>query len=314
MNICSMPDGCYELNLSKGRKIFLMEKTFLTPKEIAQATVNSGIAKSQLPASKMLLLGIFAGMFIAFGGFASQMISHSIESTGVAKFAGAAVFPVGLMFVVMAGAELFTGNNLMAIALYEKKIRIQGLLKNWLFVYAGNFIGSVIFALIIHGSGLLNTSGMKLGAVVVNSAYQKVNIGFGPSILRGILCNITVVLAVWLATAAKDIVSKIWACWFPIMLFVLSGFEHSIANMYFIAIGVLAKGRYGGKVAELFNVQAGELSGLNWASMWSGNLIPVTIGNIIGGAVIVALVYWFVYVREASTSINIDSGKNAKSI
>lgn len=291
-----------------------VEKTFLTPKEIAQATINAGIAKSQLPVSKMLLLGIFAGIFIAFGSFASQMISHSIDSAGVAKFAGAAVFPVGLMFVVMAGAELFTGNNLMAMALYEKKIAICGLLKNWLFVYAGNLIGSVIFALIIYGSGLLNTSGMKLGAVAVNGAFQKVNIGFGPSILRGILCNIAVVLAVWIATAARDIVSKIWACWFPVMLFVLSGFEHSVANMYFVALGVLAKGQYADKAAELFNVQAGELSSLNWATMWTGNLIPVTIGNIIGGAVIVAFVYWFVYAREASTDITVESGKNAKSI
>ncbi|MGI6777532.1 MAG: formate/nitrite transporter family protein [Acetivibrionales bacterium] len=291
-----------------------MEKAFLTPKEIAEATINAGVTKSKLPISKMFLLGILAGIFIAFGGFASQMISHSIESTGVAKFAGAAVFPVGLMLVVMAGAELFTGNNLMTLALYEKKITMQGLLKNWLVVYIGNFVGSIVFALIILGTGLLDTSGMKLGAAAVNAAYQKVTIGFGPAILRGILCNIAVVLAVWIATSAKDIVGKIWACWFPIMLFVLSGFEHSIANMYFVAIGVLAKGQYAEKVAELYNVSAGQLSSLDWGSMWSGNLIPVTIGNIIGGAIIVSFVYWFVYIKQAPAKINIESSSNVKNV
>lgn len=291
-----------------------MDKSFLTPKEIAQATINSGVAKSQLTIPKMLLLGIFAGIFIAFGGFASQMISHSIDSVGVAKFAGAAVFPVGLMFVVIGGAELFTGNNLMAVALLDRKIKIQGMLKNWLFVYIGNLIGSVIFAAIIYGSGLLNTSSMKLGAVAVNAAYQRVTMGFGPAILRGILCNITVVLAVWLATSAKDIVSKIWACWFPIMLFVLSGFDHSVANMYFLALGVLAKGQYQSKVSELYNVSVDQLSGLNWGTMWTGNLIPVTIGNIIGGAVLVATVYWFAYVRDSLKSAKVDNSSNAKSV
>ena len=291
-----------------------MDKSFLTPKEIAQATINSGVAKSQLTIPKMLLLGIFAGIFIAFGGFASQMISHSIDSVGVAKFAGAAVFPVGLMFVVMGGAELFTGNNLMAVALLDRKIKIQGMLKNWLFVYIGNLIGSVIFAVMIYGSGLLNTSSMKLGAVAVNGAYQRITMGFGPAIIRGILCNITVVLAVWLATSAKDIVSKIWACWFPIMLFVLSGFDHSVANMYFLALGVLSKGQYQSKVTELYNVSADQLSGLNWGTMWTGNLIPVTIGNIIGGAVLVATVYWFAYVRDSSKNVKVDSSSNAKSV
>lgn len=290
-----------------------MDKSFLTPKEIAQATINSGVAKSQLTIPKMLLLGIFAGIFIAFGGFASQMISHSIDSVGVAKFAGAAVFPVGLMFVVMGGAELFTGNNLMAVALLDRKIKIQAMLKNWLFVYIGNLAGSMIFAVMIYGSGLLNTSGMKLGAVAVNSAYQRITMGFGPAIFRGILCNITVVLAVWLATSAKDIISKIWACWFPIMLFVLSGFDHSVANMYFLTLGVLAKGQYQPKVSELYNVSADQLSGLNWGTIWTGNLIPVTIGNIIGGAVLVATVYWFVYVRDSSKNVKVDSS-NAKSV
>lgn len=275
-----------------------MEKEFLTPKECGQATVNVGVMKSQLCVWRMLLLGLLAGIFIAFGGFASQMISHSIESTGVAKFAGAAVFPVGLMLVVLAGAELFTGNNLMTIAFFERRITISKLLKNWLFVYISNLVGSVLFAWTIYGTGLLNTSGGKLGAVAINTALQKIQIGFGPAFLRAILCNILVVLAVWLAASANDIIGKIWAIWFPIMLFVLSGFEHSIANMYFIPLGIFAKGQFGAKAAELFNISADKLSALNWGTMWTGNLIAVTLGNIVGGALIISGIYWLTYIRQ----------------
>ncbi len=275
-----------------------MEKEFLTPKECGLATVNVGVVKSQLSVWKMILLGILAGIFIAFGGFASQMISHSIDSAGVAKFAGAAVFPVGLMLVVMAGAELFTGNNLMTIALFERKIRFSKLLKNWFFVYVSNLVGSVLLALTIYGTGLLNTSGGKLGAVAINAALQKVQIGFGPAFLRGILCNILVVLAVWLAYSANDIIGKIGAIWFPIMLFVLSGFEHSIANMYYIPLGIFAKGQYGAKAAEVFNISSDKLASLNWGTMWTGNLIAVTLGNIVGGSLIIAGIYWLTYVKE----------------
>ena len=267
-----------------------MEKEFLTPKECGQATVNVGVMKSQLCVWRMILLGFLAGVFIAFGGFASQMISHSIDSTGVAKFAGAAVFPVGLMLVVMAGAELFTGNNLMTMALFEKKIGFGRLLKNWFFVYISNLVGSVLFAWTIYGTGLLNTSGGKLGAVAINTAFQKIQIGFGPAFLRAILCNILVVLAVWLAASANDIIGKIGAIWFPIMLFVLSGFEHSIANMYFIPAGILASGQ-----EAFLQIQGLDISGLTWGAFFIRNLLPVTIGNILGGSLFVGATYWLTY-------------------
>ena len=270
-----------------------MEKRFLAPAAIADAMVGVGKGKCNLKTAQMLWLGIFAGAFIAFGAFASGMISHSIENVGVAKFAGAAVFPVGLMLVVMCGAELFTGNNLITVAYFNKDVTLNQMLKNWVVVYIGNFIGSLLIAFLIIGSGLLATSGGGLGATAIKVASAKVSITFAEAIIRGILCNILVVLAVWMAIGAQDFVSKIWACWFPIMLFVLAGFEHSIANMYFIPVGIMAKAN--AQFASVSGLASESLAAINWGSFFINNIIPVTIGNIIGGAVIVSWVYWYVY-------------------
>ncbi len=270
-----------------------MEKRFLAPAAIADAMVGVGKGKCSLKTSQMTLLGIFAGAYIAFGAFACAMISHSVENVGLSKFAGAAVFPVGLMLVVLCGAELFTGNNLIAVAYLNKDVTLNEMLKNWVFVYIGNLIGSLLIAFAVVGSGLLATSGGGLGATVINVASAKVSMTFGQAVIRGILCNVLVVLAVWFAVGAQDFISKIWACWFPIMLFVLSGFEHSIANMYFIPVGILAKAN--AQFANASGLAAEKLAAINWGTFLTNNIIPVTIGNIIGGAVIVSWVYWYVY-------------------
>jgi len=267
---------------------------FLTPKEIAGAYDEISINKAKNSTVNLIILGMLAGVFIAFAGFASQVISHSIENVGLAKFASGAVFPVGLMMVVIAGAELFTGNNLMIIGYMEKKIDFYGLIRNWIIVYFSNFMGAVLFALLINFSGLLDTSGGLLGATVIKAASSKVSIPFGQALVRGILCNIIVVVAVWMATAAKDIAGKILACWFPIMLFVVSGYEHSIANMYFIPAGIFAKANSAYIAAG--QIQAEALNKLNVSGLF-GNLIPVTLGNVIGGALVMGLSYWYVYKR-----------------
>lgn len=277
-----------------------MEKRFLAPAQVADAMIGVGCKKCSLKTSQMLLLGIFAGMFIAFGAFASGMISHSIENVGLSKFAGAAVFPVGLMLVVICGAELFTGNNLITLALFNKEVTASQMLKNWVVVYIGNFIGSIAVALLIYWSGLLSTSGGGLGGLAIRVASAKVSLTMGQAIVRGILCNILVVLAVWMAIAAQDVISKIWSCWFPIMLFVLCGFEHSIANMYFIPVGMLAKGN--AALAEASGLAADKLAGMNAGTFLVNNIIPVTIGNIIGGAFIVGWVYWYVFKGSAKTA------------
>ncbi len=270
-----------------------MEKRFLAPAAIADAMIGVGKGKCSLKTSQMLLLGIFAGAYIAFGAFACGMVSHSVENVGLSKFVGAAVFPVGLMLVVMCGAELFTGNNLIAVAYLNKDVTMNQMLKNWVVVYIGNFIGSILVAVLIIGSGLLTTSGGALGATAIKVASAKASLTFGQAVIRGILCNILVVLAVWFAVGAQDFISKIWACWFPIMLFVLAGFEHSIANMYFIPVGIMAKAN--AQFAQVSGLTAEALANINWGTFLVNNIIPVTIGNIIGGAVIVSWVYWYVY-------------------
>lgn len=265
-----------------------MEKRMLVPKEIAEATIATGIVKSKLTILQMLVLSIFAGAFISFGAHGAIVISQTLASidAGLAKFAFAATFPVGLMMVVICGAELFTGNTLMTLGVLDGKCSFSCVLKNWITVYLGNFIGSILVVIMIYYSGLM-TGHVAEKAVAIAAA--KTAIPLGPILIRGILCNIIVVLAVWMATGAKDVISKLFACWFPITLFVLSGYEHSIANMYFIPLGKLLG------------------ANVTWGQMWINNIIPVTIGNLIGGAVIVPLVYYLAYIRSANTAVSAPS-------
>lgn len=265
---------------------------FLTPKEIAETFDGISENKANNSMVNLLILGIFGGMFIALGGFASQTMTFSIPNIGLAKFASGAIFPVGLMLVIIAGAELFTGNNLMIIGFMNKKISLYQLLRNWIIVYISNFIGGAIFALLISKSGLLDTGAGLLGATAIKTAIAKVSLPFGHALIRGIFCNIMVVLAVWMATGAKDIVGKVFAIWFPVMLFVLSGFEHCVANMYYIPIAIFAKTNPTYFQAGKISVEA--LDKLNPMGLIA-NLIPVTIGNITGGALVVGLSYWYVY-------------------
>ena len=252
-----------------------MVKRFLAPKEIANAMVNVGVGKANLPVLSMFLLGILAGVFIGFGGLGNTIASQTFASIdpGVAKFIGAAVFPVGLMLVVICGAELFTGNNLMTLALAHEKITAGGMLKNWCVVWLGNLVGSLILvALLFYGNVLTDAAATK----AIGIAEGKAGLDVMTMIIRGILCNVIVVLAVWMATGAQDIISKIFSCWFPIMLFVLCGFEHSVANMYFIPMG-MALGA---------NITVGACA---------TNLICVTIGNLIGGAIAIPVIYYTTY-------------------
>ena len=255
-----------------------MEKRFLAPKEIANTIVNVGVVRANLKTTPMIILGIFAGIFIALGGLGNIIVSQTLANIdpGLAKFAGASVFPVGLMLVVIAGAELFTGNNLMTLSLMNKKITLSQMFRNWGIVWVANFVGSVILAgIVFYGGVLSGDAGIKAIAI----AESKVNLDIISLIMRGILCNAIVVLAVWLATSAQDVISKIFACWFPIMLFVLCGFEHSVANMFFIPMGMLLG-------AE---VTIGQLI---------YNLLFVTIGNIIGGGIIVPFMYQHAYLES----------------
>ncbi|MFH1615582.1 MAG: formate/nitrite transporter family protein [Planctomycetota bacterium] len=284
----------------------MAEDNFLSPPELAKAFVGVGVKKARLPISKMVLLGILAGVYIGFAAHLATTVatgwSMAGESAfwGLQKFFVGAVFSVGLMLVIIPGSELFTGNNLLTVALCHGKLGFGGVLRNWIPVYLANLIGSIILALIIAvGSGLLDS---KVGGTAINIAFAKVTADKGHNFaffFRGICCNFLVCLAVMMAIAAKDISGKIWGIFFPIMAFVTSGFEHCVANMYFIPAGIFAKSFPAAVTAS--GKSAEQLAGLNWATMWTNNLITVTLGNIVGGAVFVGVVYYFLYVRGTET-------------
>ncbi len=276
-----------------------MQKEFLTPAEITESFIGIGQKKAELSIIEQIVLGILAGAFIAFASEGSNTAIHTIESVGIGKALAGALFATGLMLVVVAGGELFTGNCLMLIACTERKISVFSMLRGWIFVYLGNFIGSVMLAYFINHSGQLEFSGGMLGGFTIKLAAYKTGLTFEKAFFMGILCNWLVCLAVWMAAGANDITGKLLAIFFPIWLFITSGFEHSVANMYYIPAGIMAK------ATPLFVEQAVKLgatpesiSFLSWHSFWANNLIPVTLGNIVGGGLFVGLAYRFAYRRK----------------
>ena len=271
---------------------------YSSPSEIADSAISIGVRKANLSTSAKFLLGILAGAFIAFGAQAANLITHTITDSASAKLTAGLIFPAGLIMVIMAGAELFTGNCLMIISLAERRITFTKLLWSWLVVYAGNFAGSLIVAYLVSLSGQWNLTGGLLGGLTVRTAAAKISLSFTEALTLGILCNWLVCLAVWMSFGAKDGVSKAACIFFPIWVFIASGFEHSIANMYYIPAGILAKSNpsYVSKALEIGASQTG-IDSLNVLRMFTRNLIPVTIGNIIGGCMFVGLAYWFVYLR-----------------
>lgn len=264
----------------------------LTTGEILEKVSDSGIAKAEGKTLRLLIWALLAGAYIAFGAQASQMVSFNLladpDSLGLGRLVSAAVFPVGLMMVVLCGAELFTGNCLMIIGVLDRKIRIGGMLRNWVLVYLGNFLGALLVVALMKSTGLWETGSGLLGASVIKTAQAKVQLSFGQAFVRGILCNWLVCLAVWMSTGARETVSKIFAIWFCIGLFVISGFEHSIANMYFIPAGIAAAADSG--LAQLAGC---DVSVLTVGNFLVKNLLPVTLGNILGGGLFVGMVYWF---------------------
>jgi len=250
----------------------------------------------------MTILGIFAGAYIGFGAeLATMVMTGTADKLGVGmtKFMGGAVFSVGLMLVVIGGAELFTGNNLMTIGLSQKQFGLKGLIYNWVFVYIANLIGSLLLVYIMYESNLWQTGGNAVGTTALGIAAGKVNLSFSEAFYRGIGCNWLVCLAVWLAMASQDVVGKVFGIFFPIMAFVASGFEHCVANMYFIPMGILLKADAG--MAEAVAALGAKAELLNWSGFFINNLIPVTLGNIVGGAVFVGLAYFMVYVKQMNT-------------
>lgn len=264
------------------------------PAQVAELMLVGMTGKSKLPLVKMFLLGILAGAFIAFGAEASSLAAHNVTQVGIQRLIMGCVFPVGLIMVVLLGTELFTGNCMMVAAVADKRVKLAMLLRNWIVVYLGNLIGAALIVLLVSATGQLEYSSNGLAVLTIKIAAAKTGLSFGAAFAGGILCNALVCIAVLLAMASKSIIGKIAGIWFPIMAFVLSGFEHSVANMYYIPAGIFAS-------MNPAYAAAAQEAGVNMANLnalgFLGNIVPVTLGNIVGGAVI-ALVMWFCLARD----------------
>ena len=261
-----------------------------SPKEIADKVHNVGVTKAHLPVLPTMMLGVLAGAFIGLGAlYFTLVVSDPQLPFGIARVLGGVVFSLGLILVVIGGAELFTGNNLLVMAWADGKITTAEMLRNWALVYASNAVGAIGLAAVVYLSHHAEMNQGAVGLAYVKIAAAKTALPFWDAFFKGVLCNLLVCLAVWMAMAGRSVTDKVFAIIFPISAFVAAGFEHSVANMYFIPLGIMLKGGAA--------VPAGiDLASLDWGG-FAGNLIPVTLGNIFGGSVMVALVYYLIYRR-----------------
>ena len=274
-----MPDGTVEAT---------MEKRFLTPAETVGAIVENGRRVLTQSRSRAVVLSLLAGFYIAFGAQLMTVVTQdsiTFVGIGISRLLGGSVFSLGLMLVVICGAELFTGNSLLANAALHGEIPWLKLAENWLIVLVGNLLGSLFFAWLMFESRLWQQGNLAEHAIRI--ATVKCQLPFEVALIRGVLCNWLVCLAVFMATAARDVTGKMLACFVPIMAFVTSGFEHNVANMYFIPTGLLLANE----------LHQGDPA-LTWGNFFVGNLLPVTLGNILGGVVFVAFAYWFVHLKQ----------------
>jgi formate/nitrite transporter len=265
-----------------------------TPPEVAKITVDSGTKKASSNTAQTLLLGFLAGAYVAFAGHVSVVITHDTTQFlgfGMTKLINGIVFSVGLMLVVLAGGELFTGNALMVMGYMEGKFSLKRMFRNWTLVYASNLVGSLTVVGLLWMAGSFAGHNGLIGAQVVKNAWAKVEPGFWPLLARGILCNWLVCLGVWVGSAAQEVAGKVLSILFVITAFVASGFEHSIANMYTLPAALFLQGDPG-VVTALAGARA--TVPLNMLAI-AHNLLPVTIGNIIGGSVLVGWMYSTAY-------------------
>jgi formate/nitrite transporter len=261
----------------------------LMPPAMARRAEEVGVVKATMPVARMFTLAVLAGAFIALGAMFATVASTSgatSMSYGVSRLLAGVVFSLGLVLVVVGGAELFTGNNLIVMAWASRRVTTRSVVRNWVVVYVGNLAGAMVVAFLVDRSGTLAASDGAVRARAVEIAAAKTNLGFEQAVVRGVLANVLVCLAVWLCFSARSLVDKVAAIVLPISAFVAAGFEHSVANMYFVPVGLLAAGQPAP-------------AGLTWVRFLTRNLAPVTLGNLIGGAVLVGLVYWSAYLRHA---------------
>lgn len=274
----------------------------LIPAEMAEKVESVGIKKAKSATWDLFSLAILAGAFIAAGSIYYTTVTAGTNALpyGLQRLLGGLAFCLGLILVVVGGAELFTGNTLLIMAWADRKITTGQLLRNWGIVYLGNFAGSLATAALMYLSQQWTFGQGAVGLTALSIAHHKSNLGFMQALTLGILCNALVCMAVWLTFSARSTTDKILAIIFPISAFVAAGFEHSVANMYLIPMGLLIK--YGASDAFWHTIgkSAADFPALTWSNFWLKNLLPVTLGNIIGGAVMVGMMYWFVYLRKST--------------
>lgn len=284
-------------NIEKG--VYTMSKNYLTPPEIAQYTIEGGCQKINRAVSVVFLMSIMAGVYIALGAFASSVAAHDITNKGLSKLVAGFVFPVGLMFVIINGADLFTGNILIAMSTYDKRTTLVQFVKNITIVLIGNSIGALMIAYLVANTSLLTLSDNRFGAYVIKVATHKTNMPYKEVFFLAILCNLFVCAGIWMMYAAKDISGKVLACFFSICAFAISGAEHVVANMYYVPLALFSKSNL--LYIEGAHVATEQLSHLTWSNFIINNFIPVTLGNTVGG-IFIATMYYFIYKDQLQTS------------
>ncbi len=279
------------------------EKNYDRPAEILQVMIKGFRERAAAPAGNLILLGMAAGAFISLGAGGSNMVAFNLladpATFGLGRAVAGIIFGTGLMLVLVAGGELFTGNTMMIAGVLDKKISWRAMLRNWGIVFPANLAGALLIAWMMFHTGLFDSGAAALGGMTIKIAVYKVGLTALQAFLLGILCNWLVCLAIWMAAGARDVTGKLLSALFPIWLFVASGFEHCVANMYLIPAGILAKANPGWARAALdLGVEPRALEALDWGSFFVRNLLPVTVGNAEGGGLLVAGLYWMVYRRR----------------
>ncbi len=282
-----------------------MSKNFLTPAETAKAFIAVGDYKTKMPVPKIIVSSFLAGAYIAFAAQLMTTVTHDMApyfGMGFSSFIGGSVFGIALVLVLVAGSDLFTGNCLLSMGWLNNNLTTGQVLNNWGLVYVGNFIGGLFLVWMMYTSSIWDGHGGQIGAKAVAIAYGKTHLTFMEAFVRGIGCNWLVCLAVVIVAAGQDTTGKILGAWFPVMAFIASGFEHCIANMFIIPAGLVAKLNPDVVNVVMANHPTWDMNSLNMYSFLIGNLVPVTLGNIVSGAGLVGGIYWYLYVKEVKAS------------
>ncbi|MEK7423360.1 MAG: formate/nitrite family transporter [Actinomycetota bacterium] len=273
----------------------------LLPAEMAHKAETVGVVKAALPLRRLIPLGVLAGAFIALGAhFFIVVTAGTGLAPGVSRLLGGLVFSLGLILVVVSGAELFTGNTLIVIACANRRVRLRAVLRNWGVVYVANFVGAAATSCLVVWSGRFEAGDGSMGKRALDVALAKSGLPFFDAFVSGLLANALVCLAVWMSMSARSLTDRVFAIVPPVTAFVAAGFEHSIANMYFFPAALLHRAWAGDSFWKNTETTSAAYDDITWGGFALHNLVPVTLGNLVGGAVLVGLVYWFVYLRDAS--------------